>query len=667
MSNSVKLTRKSHSFSMKTARSWAGSTHSLNTESGNWSLRTSSLKMRPVLDFRMPTLANKGPFLLPIDEIGVKTKSRLQHLETHPPSSLKDVRNALASEIKATQKKLTRLERSYYGVGKTLTHEVQKYATPVKILVRMLGYFELPSVKAIEAALKYGSDPKRYKGDPANVNLLKEVYQKVQAFVPGKFADISEHCEKMLELLEKYCISFYEPDGEIEVETALHFETQVRSWKRVIRETLEKIHTQMTHFKNRGVHYTMFSTTVATFCQRNECEIVPFLMLFAEACTCIRTVLSVMSQWLKSDENYSVFLHNDVTDLERQKDEQTKATREARDHYHSAMYKVNQTETEYSKLMTELEHLQEKEEANEIEETFLLNKCNELEMDLEFKETRRDDLRNKPIDSDIEALAITWDNLNEEIRFLKETLPGYKRQLATVQHRREWMNERRQLVEKTEKELTVLTKDAKAAEGEKCKREAELETIEKTLEVSRRLLLHKTSNDSVAKIFYDLPITARNHKAKLPSISNGTDGTLEKACDVVVKNIDQDWIHLYRKLPFFPTRGSETIEKDIASIAIEGARGPKRDIASVALARWRRHHTRARAEDLKQGLRAIKRLDILKEVDLVIHPPPVEEEPPEYFPPDLDPLLIPHYRDVVKLDQLIAAKRIQVIQLPVED
>ncbi|KAL4240962.1 hypothetical protein ACF0H5_001744 [Mactra antiquata] len=480
--------------------------------------------MRPVLDFRMPTLANKGPFLMPIEDIGNRTRSKLQKLETQPPSNLKDVRQILAAEIKNIQKKLSRLERSYYGVGKTLNHEIQKYATPIKILVRMLGYFELPSVKSIEAALKYGSDPRRYKGDPANVQLLKEAYNKVVSFVPAKFNDITELCDKLLELMDKYCISFYEPDGEVEVETALHYETQIRTWKRIITETLEKIHTLMTHFRNRGIHHSMFSSTVSTFCQRNECEIVPFLLMFAEACTCIRTALSIMTQWLKSDENYSVFLQNDVTHLERQKEEQTKVTRDSREHYHSAVYKQNQAELEYSKILYEVENLKEKEDANEVEEAYLISKCNELEMDMEFKEDRRDDLKNKPLDADIESLAITWDNLNEEIRQLKEKLPGFKKQLSIIQHRREWVADRRQLVVKMEKDIKQLAKDVKQADDKKLKSEEELQTIEKTLEVSRRLLLHKSSNDSVAKIFYDLPITARSHKAKLPSISNGAEG-----------------------------------------------------------------------------------------------------------------------------------------------
>lgn len=463
---------------------------------------------------------------MPIEDLGARSQSRLQKLESQPPSSLKDVRQVLASEIKTIQKKLTRLERSYYGVGKTLSHEIKKYATPIKILVRMLGYFELPSVKAIEAALKYGSDPRRYKGDPSNVHTLKEAYNKVVTFVPAKFSDISELCEKLLELMDKYCISFYEPEGEIEVETALHYETQIRTWKRVVTETLEKIHTLMMHFRNRGVHYSMFSSTVATFCQRNECEIVPFLLLFAEACTCIRTVLSIMAQWLKSDENYSVFLQNDVTDLERQKEEQTKVMRDAREHYHSSTYKLNQAELEYAKLLNEVENLKEKEDTNEIEEAYLMSKINEVEMDMEFKEGRRDDMKNKPLDADIESLAIAWDNLNEEIRLLKEHLPALKKQLSICQHRREWITERRQHVGKMEKEIKQLSKDVKHAEKDKNKREAEFETIDKTLEVSRRLLLHKTSSDSVAKIFYDLPVTARHQKLRLPSISNGTDGKL---------------------------------------------------------------------------------------------------------------------------------------------
>ena len=484
----------------------------------------SILQMRPCLDFRMPTLANKNAFLLPIDNYTAKTVSGLKQLDTKPPAGIKDVRILLLAEIKVVQKKLTRLERAYYGVGKSLSHEVKKFSQPIKILIRMLGYYELSSTKTIEAAIKNGSDPKRYKGDPENVALLKEAYTKVQSFVPGRFKDVAEICERMVTVMEKYLISFYDPESEIEVETASHYETQIRTWKKTIKENLANIHGLINQFKNRGIHFSMFSPPVATFCQRNECDIVPFLLLFAEACTNIRTALSIITQWIKCDETYAVFLQNDVRDLEHQKDEHLKVMREARERYHSCVYKVNQAELEYTKMLAEYEHIKEKGAAHEIEEMFLTSKLHELENDMDFKEGRREELRKNPDELDPEILTITIENLTDEIRVLKEQMPGVKRQLAVAKHRREWMYEKRAQIEKVESEIAQLQADVKSAEVVKTQRESEFEMIENTLELARRLLLLKSSNDSVEKIFYEIPITARNTKLKLPKICNGTEG-----------------------------------------------------------------------------------------------------------------------------------------------
>ena len=496
----------------------------------------------------MPTLANKNAFLLPIEDISIKPKPGLKQLDKHPPGSLKEIRNLLTAEIKAVQKRLIRIERSYYGVGKSLNHEVKKFSTPIKILIRMLTYFELPSTKSIEAAIKNGSDPKRYKGDPENVDLLKEAYTKVQTFVPGKFKDVAEACENMLEVMEKYLISFYDRNSEIEVETASHYETQIRSWRQTIRDNLGNIHTLITQFKNRGIHFSMFSSPVATYCQRNECELVPFLLLFAEACTNIRTALSIMTQWIKCDENYALFLQNDVRDLERQKEEQIKAVRESREKFHSATFKVNQAEIEYTKMLSDLENLKEKGTANQIEEMYLVGRLNEIESDMEFKEGRRETLTAKADEIDPDSLAITFGHLEEEIRFLKNQLPSLKRQLAAAQYRREWMNEKREQLERIEKEIVHLNSEAKSADNIRLRREAEFETIENTLDLARKLLLLKNSSDSVDKIFYGIPITARNSKLKLPNISNGTESKYPNS-----SNSSDSGVYDYARLEWYQT------------------------------------------------------------------------------------------------------------------
>ena len=72
---------------------------------------------------------------------------------------------------------------------------------------------------------------------------------------------------------------------------------------------------------------------------------------------------------------------------------------------------------------------------------------------------------------------------------------------------------------------------------------------------------------------------------------------------------------LYRYLPFYPKRGINTIEKDISSISIEGARGPLESKAAEALKRWRRHHTRAKFADLAEALKRIRRHDVVNRLD----------------------------------------------------
>ncbi|KAK3579525.1 hypothetical protein CHS0354_028357 [Potamilus streckersoni] len=623
--------------------------------------------MRPILGYRMPTLATKATFLLPLDDVSTvkPTTNHLESLDKRSPSSLRQVRCLLASEIKTVKKKLTRLERAYYGVGKNLDYEVEKYVMPIKGAMRGIMCSVLSSAKSIEGVLKSAMDPEKYKGDPDDVILLKEVYQKVQNFVPVKFTDIVKTCYKMIQFLEKYCISFYDPERDGNLETAMHYEEQIKLWTKTVKESLEKIETLGQQFKKGEIHYHMLSTPVASYCQRQECESVPFLLLFADACTSVRTALSVMSSWMKSDENYASYLENDIKDYERQRLEQMKLMREAREKYHSAIFKLNQVDMEHSRMESEINNLREKKDAMEVEERHLADLSKELMLDKEFKEGRREMLQAKlraeaeELDEqDIEGIQITLDILEDEIRSTNERHPLIARQLNAVHYKLDWIKGKRAIADRMLQEIEQCRAEVMDTEANKVKREAEYETIEQTLETARRLHLYKCSSDILERIFYGLPLVSRH--AKQTIVPNGAEDTLDKACEVVIENVQLDWMNLYRRLPFFPKRGAETIEKDIACISIEGARGPKKNVVAVALSRWRRHHTRARVDDLLQGLKAIKRMDVVREIDLTLNPPPEEEEEEEYIPPDLDPNLIPHYRDVLKFDQFRASKRFKL-------
>ena len=116
---------------------------------------------------------------------------------------------------------------------------------------------------------------------------------------------------------------------------------------------------------------------------------------------------------------------------------------------------------------------------------------------------------------------------------------------------------------------------------------------------------------------------------------------------------------LYRNLNFYPQRGAETIEHDIVDLCESGARASMSLTSRHALARWKRYHTRANVEDLRQALRKIKRFDILKHIDDGLKSPAKvidPFEPQEELPPPVKPELVHYYRLIERYDQMRASK-----------
>ena len=134
---------------------------------------------------------------------------------------------------------------------------------------------------------------------------------------------------------------------------------------------------------------------------------------------------------------------------------------------------------------------------------------------------------------------------------------------------------------------------------------------------------------------------------------------LSRACKIIRSRIERDWVQLYRNLNFYPQRGAETIERDIVELREAGARTSVSMTTRQALARWRRYHTRANVEDIRQALQKIKRFDILKLIDEGLKSPTKvidPFEPQEELPPPVKPELVPYYRLIERYDQLRASK-----------
>ena len=90
---------------------------------------------------------------------------------------------------------------------------------------------------------------------------------------------------------------------------------------------------------------------------------------------------------------------------------------------------------------------------------------------------------------------------------------------------------------------------------------------------------------------------------------------LEKATHVVASRIDGDWPKLYRSLPFYPPRGHHNIDEDVTNIVQERMRVAERVKAEDSLHKWRRVHTRANLNDLKETLLKMNRVDVLNSIE----------------------------------------------------
>lgn len=132
----------------------------------------------------------------------------------------------------------------------------------------------------------------------------------------------------------------------------------------------------------------------------------------------------------------------------------------------------------------------------------------------------------------------------------------------------------------------------------------------------------------------------------------------ERVCQLVARTIENDWVRLYRALPFHPYRGASMVDDDIRNFGVMTSRQTPQQVALQALHRWRRYHTLARIEDLKKALRAIHRTDIVLSVNEELNPPRPPTPKEDNFPDFLDENLIPYWKEVEKYDQLRAAKKI---------
>lgn len=448
-----------------------------------------------------------------------RKKQDISSLDKAPPENMTSVRSVLTSSVKSVENDLQRIEKSYYGGSPASAIEkLSKWANAVKILMDSSHSTVLTSAGQLDDLLTKASDPsQRFTADSFDVNRVKEVYRKTMDTVPSRFKPLMKDIEAIVAQAVKYCLSFYELDEQAvhHLDTGFNYEVQRQNIQKTITENLGKIVENVQKFKAGHLLASDFSSEVVEIGRKAECLQAPFLLLFPAAVENIHSACKALTAWIEADENYALFISNDMKDLGDRKRDLEKAAQERYERYHHLLFRLKQLQMECERLTEDLKKLSDKDTELTVEEEFLTNLSNEMQLEIEMKEFRRDELIKNASNVHPEILYEKYSELSEDLRDLKQKLPVTKRQLVAVQYKLTWIGEKKGELEVEERKLQQVEKEIQEITQVKEEQEVEHEHVTSVLERACRIHTLKSSPAIVQKIFHGLPVTA-NHKSRLP-------------------------------------------------------------------------------------------------------------------------------------------------------
>ncbi|CAD5124104.1 DgyrCDS12406 [Dimorphilus gyrociliatus] len=548
-------------------------------------------------------------------------------------------------------------EKQFYD-GKTYIDEIRKWNKCVNTMSKVAELSELSRVWQIEEIIKWCEDPQRkFAVDAKIINKFKECYRKIRDSIPDKFSEIVKQTKKVLKYLDKYCMSFYELEEDINLETARTYETQRKELSAKIKTNVDKVEYLSHKWRTEGLFVYDLGEYGIEVCRRLDVVQAAFLALFPTLCENLRLACDAMLTWVETDKNYSQFLKNDISDLEEKREELLKEVRQHQHRYHQVNYRKNQVANELEKLEEEVEKLVEKEDELLVDVETLLDKSNRLQINMEIKEYRRDELIKRINEYPTNLYYEKYNKLTKDLRDLKHELPDVKRSIAGCNLKLNWITTKRDSLLSERQLCKQLNNELEEMIEQRIKYELEYHDVIGSLELAKKIYLYKTCPDSINKIFHQQPVEV--NYARLPG-KRSEDDPFEKACNIVCMTINTDWPQLYRSLPFAPTRGRLTLDRDIEEFTERESRKGNDERARYALNRWRRYHTRAKLDDLMEGLNGCGRADIAQNINSILYPKDDEEiddfEDPAYK--IVEAHLVPFLKEVERFDELKAANKI---------
>ncbi|XP_005098259.1 uncharacterized protein LOC101863343 [Aplysia californica] len=543
-----------------------------------------------------------------------RKRQTFELLSQERPQNLSSVYHVVREVVASIEERLVNLETSFYGPGGGPDTEVKQWIVPLQLILRPARYSGLICMQQLDEIYDRHIDiTDILTVDEDSLIQIQNLVNKSLKMLREGFDESIQSVQKLLEYMARYCVSFSPPEGDSYLETATNYEKQRRDFEKAIRLNTENITLMADKFENESLKVHQFDFTMKEMAEKMRIDQSPIAIVFPAACHNLRNACQGLLMWVNADCAYAEYLRYDIQELERKKEAQAKVYRDAQLKANNGEFTVKSLRKYIGECNDQLKRLKPREQNLKAEGRRLRAENKDVLVDLDIKEYRKMEMRLTGSITDREGQE-RYERLHSEILDLQSRKPAIERRITDLERQQTWISGRQMHRHSKEEELEQASLDLRNCRRKARKSEVELERIQGCLAKLKEIHLLKTSQETLKKIFHNMPINSRYAQPLKKKKDN-----LEKFCKFVASEIEGDWIRLYRALPFYPARGMETVSADIDDIITRFLRNSEEQ-AHQGLSRWRRMHTRAGVNDLRQALHTIKRKDIVEKYDKMLTP-----------------------------------------------
>ncbi|CAD5125021.1 DgyrCDS13259 [Dimorphilus gyrociliatus] len=556
-------------------------------------------------------------------------RQNLTDFDKERPKNLNSIYKAVLDKIDVLKDNLDDIELEFFD-GRRVDIYLRTLVQHLKRLQKQTNVNNLNAAWQVDdIATKIAANPgEDFQNNILSMKVLREYHNKLLQFVPDKFESVLEDIGHILSFLSRYCLSFYTENYDSYLETAQHYNKKQTEFNNAIKDHIENVTSMSKSYRSHlGLQADQFGLTSNDYARRIDCGELSIVLVIPQALANLRNALKGIKLWIEADREYATYIKQDITDLEGKLQDQLKIVEQSRRRYFHSDVLFKRATKDFEQQKQEMSKTKEKEIKLTKEYEELLSEHRFLRMDIDLLRERIDDVKNE------EAAIEKVEKLTSEKLQLINQIPLLDKKFERNKKKMYYITERKKLVELKNDEYKRAKKSFDLAKSEYERDDFELNRIQNCLASLKNIYIFKTNAASLKKIFHNMPVTNRKiYKAQshiqpkiIPHITTKEESIgkqpkakgyqFDKYLKFVAKLLQQDWIRLYRVLPFFPPRGETTIESDIDKINQEYYRNLVEYQALESLRLWRRVHSRASLHALKSSLIEINKENIAQQID----------------------------------------------------